>query len=385
MRQARGLPRLAGFEPIAPDPPGPGKRDWVLLGVLVAIGLLEVAARLERSWTSASLAVGVALLPTVVWRRSRPLLMISIAFGATAAIALARLWTGGDLPTLNTGVFVLLLPYSLFRWGAGREIIMGSTLMLASASLGLLSRQAKVSDVIGGFAVLLSAMALGAAARYRARARSHEIEQVKMREREQLARDLHDTVAHHVSAIAIRAQAGLATAPTNPEAAIDALRVIATEASRTLAEMRAMVRLLRRDESADLAPSPRIADLERLIQRPAEGPEIHVHISGDLDDLSPSVSAAIYRLAQESITNARRHARHATRIDVGVTVDDASVHLRVSDDGDPTHARQPASAGYGLLGMMERAELLGGTCHAGPNPERGWTVAAVLPRRGPTP
>ncbi|HTN84352.1 MAG TPA: sensor histidine kinase, partial [Sorangium sp.] len=107
----------------------------MLLGVLVAIGLLEVAARLERSWTSASLAVGVALLPTVVWRRSRPLLMISIAFGATAAIALARLWTGGDLPTLNTGVFVLLLPYSLFRWGAGREIIMGSTLMLASASL----------------------------------------------------------------------------------------------------------------------------------------------------------------------------------------------------------------------------------------------------------
>ncbi|HTN87139.1 MAG TPA: histidine kinase, partial [Sorangium sp.] len=258
-------------------------------------------------------------------------------------------------------------------------------LMLASASLGLLSRQAKVSDVIGGFAVLLSAMALGAAARYRARARSHEIEQVKMREREQLARDLHDTVAHHVSAIAIRAQAGLATAPTNPEAAIDALRVIATEASRTLAEMRAMVRLLRRDESADLAPSPRIADLERLIQRPAEGPEIHVHISGNLDDLSPSVSAAICRLAQESITNARRHARHATRIDVGVTVDDASVRLRVSDEGDPTHARQPASAGYGLLGMMERAELLGGTCQAGPNPERGWAVTAVLPRQGPTP
>ncbi|WP_437478674.1 sensor histidine kinase [Sorangium sp. So ce1014] len=383
MRQARDLPRPAGPEPSAPHPPGPGKRDWGLLGVLVAIGLLEVAARLEQSWTSASLVVGVALMPTVLWRRSRPLLMISILFGATAAIALARLLTGSDLPSLYTAVFLLLLPYSLLRWGAGREVMMGAALMLASASLRFLSEQAKVSDVIGGFAVLLSAMALGAAVRYRARARSHEIEQVKMREREQLARDLHDTVAHHVSAIAIRAQAGLATAPTNPEAALDALRVIATEASRTLTEMRAMVRLLRRDESADLAPNPRIADLERLTQRPAEGPEIHVDISGDLDDLSPSVSAAIYRLAQESITNARRHARHATRIDVGVTVDGASVRLRVSDDGDPTHARQPASAGYGLLGMIERAELLGGTCHAGPNPERGWAVTAVLPRQGP--
>ncbi|XXX73639.1 sensor histidine kinase [Sorangium sp. So ce134] len=385
MRLARDLPRLVGFEPRAPHPPGTGTRDWVLLGALVAIGLLELTAKLDRSWTSAPLLVGVALTPTVLWRRSRPLLMVSIAFGATAAIALAQLVTGSDLPSLHTTVFLLLLPYSLFRWGAGRDVAMGSTVILVAVSLGLLADRAKASDVIGGFAVVLSAMALGAAVRYRARARSHELEQVKMREREQLARDLHDTVAHHVSAIAIRAQAGLATSSTNPAAAVDALRVIETEASRTLSEMRAMVRFLRRDESADLAPTPRIADLDGLARRSAEGPEVHVDVSGDLDDLSPSVSAAIYRLAQESITNARRHARHATRIDVGVSADHDSVRLRVSDDGAPTSARQPASMGYGLLGMIERAELLGGTCHAGPSPERGWTVTAVLPRRGPTP
>ena len=357
----------------------------MLLGVLVVIGLLEGASRAELSWGSASLIVGIALMPTVLWRRSRPLLMVSIAFGATALMALVSLASGSDRPAFHTMVFLLLLPYSLFRWGAGREVMVGLPIMLVSASLGLISDQAKLSDIIGGFAVLLSAVALGAAARYRDRAHSRELEQIKLREREHLARDLHDTVAHHVSAIAIRAQAGLATSSTHPAAAIDALRVIEAEASRTLTEMRAMVGLLRRDQSADLAPNPRITDIERLAHPSAEGPDIDVDISGDLDDLSASISAAIYRLAQESITNARRHAQHATRIEVGVTADEASVHLRVSDDGDLAHSRPSAPAGYGLIGMTERAELLGGTCHAGPNPERGWTVTAVLPRNGPTP
>jgi signal transduction histidine kinase len=77
------------------------------------------------------------------------------------------------------------------------------------------------------------------------------------------------------------------------------------------------------------------------------------------------------------VTNARRHARHATRVDVRVDADERSVRLRVSDDGD---SRAAGSPGYGLVGMAERAGLLGGTCAAGPNPDRGWTVTAVLPR-----
>jgi signal transduction histidine kinase len=84
---------------------------------------------------------------------------------------------------------------------------------------------------------------------------------------------------------------------------------------------------------------------------------------------------------QESVTNARRHARHATRIEVRVTVDDTAVRLRVSDDGDTSPIR-PSPPGYGLIGMIERADLLGGTCAAGPGPDRGWTVTAVLPRTG---
>ena len=102
--------------------------------------------------------------------------------------------------------------------------------------------------------------------------------------------------------------------------------------------------------------------------------------AGELDDLSPAVGAAIYRLAQESVTNARRHARHATQVTVAVTGDADRVRLTVDDDGSATGGR--AEAGHGLVGMRERATLLGGTFRAGPAAERGWRVEAVLPRAG---
>ena len=110
-------------------------------------------------------------------------------------------------------------------------------------------------------------------------------------------------------------------------------------------------------------------------------PCVEVTLAGELDDLSPAVGAAIYRLAQESITNARRHARHATQVTVAVTGDADQVRLTVDDDGSSGLASR-APAGYGLVGMHERATLLGGTFHAGPTAGRGWRVEANLPRTG---
>ena len=103
-------------------------------------------------------------------------------------------------------------------------------------------------------------------------------------------------------------------------------------------------------------------------------------LSGDLDGLRPSVAAALYRLAQESVTNAVRHARHATVIQVTVHGEDDSVRLTVGDDGEAGTFDPRSSSGFGLIGMAERAKLLGGTLEAGPNRNRGWTVRAVLPR-----
>ncbi|WP_327581222.1 sensor histidine kinase [Nonomuraea sp. NBC_00507] len=375
-----GLLRSLWNEPRAPNPPRRVWRDWALVGVLVPVAVLEGVMRPDLSWRALSVTVTVGLAFTLLWRRTRPLLMVLIIFAATS---LAPLFTGGAAIEMYTMAYVLVVLYALFRWGSGREVAIGFAVMLAAVSMSVAAgRIAAPADMIGAFAVMFSSFALGVAFRFRSRARMRELDQVKLLEREQLARDLHDTVAHHVSAMAIRAQAGLATSATHPGAATEALRVIEAEASRTLAEMRAMVRVLRRHEPAELAPGKHIADLAQLAGQARVGPSVDVEIRGDLDGLPPSVGAAIYRIAQESVTNARRHARHATRIEVSVAADDTSVRLRVSDDGDNSSTRTISSAGYGLIGMIERAGLLGGSCEAGPNPGRGWTVTAVLPRTG---
>jgi signal transduction histidine kinase len=238
-----------------------------------------------------------------------------------------------------------------------------------------------VVDAALGAVVLLFPAALGASVRYQMSSRLREIDQVKLRERQQLARELHDTVAHHVSAIAIQAQAGRTVAAGRPDAAVRALEVIEEAASRTLAEMRTMVGVLRDGDEPDRAPQRSVADIERLARDAAHGPRVDVELTGELETLRPSVGAAMYRLAQEAITNATQHARHATRIDVHVAGEDDCVRLTVRDDGDASAADRSGS-GYGLVGMAERAALLGGTLEAGPGPDRGWTVNAVVPRAG---
>ncbi|GIG90366.1 sensor histidine kinase [Plantactinospora endophytica] len=374
-------PRLRAVlvEPPAPHAPALVWRDWVLLAVLAPAIVLEGILRPDLPWRVGCVVVALALLPTLLWRRTQPLAVVVGVFGFTAV---APFVLPGDPCRMYTTSFLPLLCYALFRWGSGRDVVVGAVFVAAKVGVAGLAGSIGGGEVVAGFAVMFAVATLGVAVRFRASARLRELDRVKLLERERLARDLHDTVAHHVSAMAIRAQAGIAASASQPGAAVEALRVIEAEASRALAEMRAMVRVLRRDQPADLAPNPQVADIGQLAGRFRAGPAVDVEIRGDLDDIPPTVGSALYRLAQESVTNARRHARHATRIEVSVAADDTFVRLRVSDDGEAGAARPGAAPGFGLLGMMERAGLLGGTCEAGPNPDRGWTVTAVLPRAG---
>ncbi len=369
-------------EPRAPRPPARVWRDWVLVAVLAPTAVLEGIFRAEVVWRPVALVLGVALVFTLLWRRTKPLVVVAVAFGAVTALDIAGLLGGAEGPIeLYTMGYLLLLPYSLLRWGAGRDVVIGMAVILVAYALGVAGDYTGVVDAAVAVVFGLSPAALGAALRYRATSRLREIAEVKLREREQLARELHDTVAHHVSAIVIRAQAGRIVAVSDPAAATEALEVIEDEASRTLAEMRTMVRALREGGEPDLAPQRGVADIERLARAAGDQPRVEVDLSGDLADLGPSVGAAIYRIAQEAITNAQRHARHATRIDVWVAGYHDCVRLTVRDDGDAS-ANGWRSAGYGLVGMTERAILLGGSLQAGPGPDRGWTVDAVLPRAG---
>jgi signal transduction histidine kinase len=368
-------------EPRVTNPPARSWPDWALVGALAVAAVLEVMLRPEVHWKPLALLLGVVPVLTLLWRRTDPLAMVVIAYGAHAAFELTPIFDHHhSTESLYSSAVVLLLPYSLLRWGSGRDAVLGVAVILGSHAVIGFDEIGAVVAILAGTAILLFPAALGASVRYRAVSRAREIDQVKLLEREQLARELHDTVAHHVSAIAISAQAGRTVARTDPDAALAALAVIEAEASRTLAEMRTMVAALRDGDEPSLAPQRGVADIALLADRAGAAPAVEVVPSGDLHDLTPSVDAAVYRLAQESITNAIRHARRATRIRVAVAGEPDCVRLTVSDDGETTSSGASSTSGYGIVGMTERATLLGGTLHAGPNPTRGWTVTAVLPK-----
>jgi signal transduction histidine kinase len=370
-------------EPRAPHAPNRVWRDWALVAVVDSLAVLEGVLRTAVPWRPLGLLVALALSCTLLWRRTHPLAVVVVAFGAGIVLDLASLvgHSGGSVDLYVT-VFLLLLPYALFRWGSGPEVAIGSAVVLLAYGVSIATDHTTRGDAAIGFVLLVLPAVLGACVRFWTTSRTRELDQVRLREREQLARELHDTVAHHVSAMVVRAQAGRVVAASRPGAAIEALEIIEAEGSRTLAEMRAMVGALRDREDTDLAPQAGLADIERLAAAVSDEPRIEVHVSGDVDDIRSSVGAAAYRIAQEAVTNAVRHARHATQIVVSVAADPDCVRLTVRDDGDPVAAAR-AHDGYGVVGMTERATLLGGTVHAGPCAERGWAVVAVLPRLGP--
>jgi len=367
-------------EPRPPNALGRGPRDWALVALLGGWSVAEVVLRQDLAPWPLLIVAALAVIVPLLWRRTHPLLAVLVCFGTLTAVDIVRILSGAHGVLLNSISATLILAYAVFRWGSGREAACGLGVILLWLAISYVADPMSLWATIAGYAFFLFAAALGAATRFRAKIRIRDIDQAKAREREQLARELHDTVAHHVSGIAIQAQAGRAIAASHPERAIEALAVIEDAATRTLTELRAIVGVLRASQDTEFAPQPGMAEVERLATHRQARPSVEVTLSGELDDLSPAVEAAIYRLAQESITNARRHARQATQVTVAVTGDDNQIRLTIEDDGSPAGGR--TEAGYGLVGMRERATLLGGTFRAGPGAETGWRVEAVLPRTG---
>ncbi len=375
---------LAGIwaEPRPPRPPVRVWRDWALSGGLVAISLAEVVLREDRSWAPLLVGVGVVVAVCLLWRRTRPLAAVAVAFGTVLVFDVSRIVVV-DATGLLGIAGLLVLPYALLRWGAGREAALGLGIILVWLPVTLVVDPTSPAERVAGYGFFLFSAALGAAVRYRTASHDREIEQVRLRQRNELARELHDTVGHRVSAIAVQAQAGRALSAADPGRALATLVTIEEEASATLREMRALVGVLRDGTDADLAPLRGVVDIERLARPGGEVPGVHVHVSGDVQAVDPAVSTALYMIAAEAVTNATRHASGATHVSVDVTTSRRQVRLRVRDDGESGTAGSP-SAGHGLRGMAERASLLGGTLRAGPDPDGGWSVDASLPLTGRT-
>ena len=361
---------------VVPAPPERVWRDWALMGLIAVVAIIEIAVRDDLVALPLAVLMLVVTAVALLYRRTAPLASFALVFGLVVASNVVMIVTDQPDFGLYTMAFLLILPYSLFRWGSGREAAIGFAMMLIVLGTAYLATPpADVGEVIGGVLVFFFPAELGGLIRYRTTARHRALEQARTDERERLARELHDAVAHHVSAIAIRAQAGQAVAATDPDATAGALAIIEREASATLREMRTMVGVLRSDDGAELRPPATVHDITRLSRDGT--PRVEVDLDDSID-VGPAVGGALYRIAQEAVTNALRHARGVTRIDVAVTSGDGSVALTVTDDGHGSMS--VAENGYGIRGMTERATLLGGSLTAGPRPGGGWTVAATLPR-----
>jgi signal transduction histidine kinase len=208
------------------------------------------------------------------------------------------------------------------------------------------------------------------------------VERTARGERARIARELHDVVAHHISMIAVQAETARLTTPGMPAAGAQRLSEIGDTARAGLTEMRRLLGVLREDaeaESADRHPQPGLAQLPGLVDeaRESSGARCRLIIAGAPVAADPGVGLAAYRIVQEALTNARRHAPGAA-VDVEVRYGDGELRLLIRDNGPGPQPVAPAG-GHGLHGMRERAAAVGGDLRAGAATVGGFLVQARLP------
>jgi signal transduction histidine kinase len=200
-------------------------------------------------------------------------------------------------------------------------------------------------------------------------------------ERARIARELHDVVGHSVSVMTVQASGVRRLLKPDQEREREALLIVEQAGREALAEMRRLVGVLRRPEEAPaLAPQPSLQYLDQLVENAREsGLPVDVRVEGEASELPAGVDLTAYRLVQEALTNAMKHA-NATRAEVTVRYGPDGVELIVSDDGRGSSDGKAESGGHGLVGMRERVAVYGGELEAGPSPGGGFTLRARLPK-----
>lgn len=264
-----------------------------------------------------------------------------------------------------------------------------------------------VAGTIGFTAAAIAVDAMGSRGRaQRALAGQAELTELErarravLEERARIARELHDVVAHHMSLLAVRAETAPYRLPGLSEPAAAEFGALSEAAREALADMRQLLKVLRHDRPADRAPQPQLPDLPGLIDAARQaGVPVQLSMPDELGQVPSAVEVCAYRIVQEALSNARRHAP-GTAITVALDLQADALELRVTNGPaspqtsmlQPVNGHQqltiqrPANGqqtGQGLAGMRERVTLLGGWLSAGPSPDGGYEVSAVLPARDP--
>ena len=349
----------------------------------------EQPVREPTWWTP--LFVILSTLP-VMFRRRWPIVTLGVVFIAQALAEMLDI-------VGSTWLAVLVATYSVGAHTDGRRRQVGvavlAVVFVVLLIAGVIDDEVTLVDAIATTGILTAALVLGDNVRRRRlhletladRAERAERERDLLarervaEERNRIARELHDIVAHSVSVMVIQAAAARRNVTSRPEDAVALLENVERTGRQTMDELRQVLGVLRDPEAERPAvPVPTLADLESLVDAHVVLP-VRLTVSGVTDEVPAGVGLTAYRVVQEALTNATRHAGPGASVDVRVTQAATYLEVCVEDDGRGASTVQHGSGheGYGLLGMRERVTAAGGTFAAGPRPGGGWRVSTRLP------
>ena len=388
MARARGLGYVALMGWLREIRDRPEVRDGLFAGGIVAWGLVEIYAQDETASAALRLTAGllVSAIP-ILFRRRYPL--------AAVVMVVAALPLSGDLYDETIAIFAAMLTvlFSVAVYADLRRAVAGLVLVLVAFGAGV-AADGKPEDILfvaviagplwaGGRLVRANkrtADAMADRAAIAEREREERARAAVAEERTRIARELHDVVAHSISVMVVQAGAERrALGDERPETS-EVLQTIEQTGRGTLAEMRRLLGMLRRsDDELELAPQPSMEHIDRLVEQVREaGLPVNLDVEGDRVPLAPGVDLSAYRIVQEALTNALKHAGPASaRVTVRYGRDD--LELEIVDDGSGVATGNGDGSGHGLIGMRERVHLFGGNIAAGARREGGYAVRARLP------
>jgi len=377
----------------------PAAGDALLAAAAAGLAQLEVWTASNPDGPRLVLALmGLAVTLPIAWRRRAPLTVLVVVTGAElVGSATSELFRTATFP----GPPVIVAIYSAGRHLAGRRAVLAG--LVAAVIVGRVAFEegpATVADAVGNvlFGVILVGIPFAAGRAVRARhlsasaaetralaAESRSAQRAReaaAEERARIARELHDVVGHSLSVIVVQAGVERKLVGARGGSTHETLETIERTARGALVEMRRLLGMLRRDdEEIALAPQPSLAEIDYIVgQVRAAGLPVEVEIRGAPVELPPGVDLSAYRIVQEALTNALKHAGPA-RARVRITYEPDAVMLEVEDDGYGSAAAADRG-GHGLVGMRERVSLFGGSLRAGEGDEGGYAVRARLPLGG---
>lgn len=368
----------------------PLQRDTAGAVLLAAAVLVEVLSVELVGPVGAVLTQSLAIVAATAFRRTAPILAVGVA--AVAGATNALIYSGSNFDFVVTQVWaVILLAYSVAAH-AHRPLAAaaGFLLLLSSFWIDNARQDSEAADYLASLVAVAAPWLAGWSVR-QARRQAHRLDELNRQlgeqsrhaevaaaaaERLRIARELHDIVAHSLTVVALQADAADALLPERPDAAQRAVVTIRTTARDALEDMRRLLGTLRPSvEEPSAAPSRGLQDMERLVRDAVARGQVQLSIEGERLPLPRVVDEAAYRIVQEGLTNAHRHGDGDTcAVTVRYTTD--AVEVDVWNSAHGTCTRKP---GFGLIGIQERVQALGGQLVAGPTPEHGWRLRAHLP------